>query len=108
MNIEKQGEVFRVESSRKGSFYDVDLKKSTCTCPQFRFRLRGKGECKHIKACKELSAGNCEGFDEMVAYVREHVFVESVELIEKFGEECVDSMIAQGELIEEQGKVRLL
>jgi predicted nucleic acid-binding Zn finger protein len=107
MEISKEDGIFRVQGSRN-NIYEVNLKNNTCTCPHFRFRLKAGSDCKHIRACKELAAGTAGSFDAIVAYVRDNVFVESVEVIEKFGEEAVESMLGQGELIEESGKVRLL
>jgi hypothetical protein len=101
---------YEVESKSSGKFWKVDLSKNLCNCPHFLFRLRKfGGECKHIKAVKELvTKGNADKFDEIKSYVTEHVFVDSIEIIEKFGEDIVNEMIAHGELIEEHGKIRLL
>jgi len=108
--IEKTGETYEVESSKKSKFYTVDLKKKTCTCPQFIYRMRRQGgECKHIIAVKEfVTKSSSDDFDEIIDFVKENVFVESVELIDKFGEDKVNELISHGELIEEHGKIRLL
>ena len=109
MGIIKDGDVYEVESSTKDKSYIVDLRKKTCTCPQFIYRLKkAGGECKHIAAVKEFATGGGSDFDEIIDFVRENVFVESIELFEKFNKEAVDTMISHGELIEESGKVRLL
>ena len=41
--------IFRVKSSikEKTKYYDVDIEKKTCTCPDFKFKLH---KCKHIVA----------------------------------------------------------
>ncbi len=41
--------LFRVKSSikEKTKYYDVDIEKKTCTCPDFKFKLH---KCKHIVA----------------------------------------------------------
>ena len=41
--------IFRVKSSikEKIKYYDVDIEKKTCTCPDFKFKLH---KCKHIVA----------------------------------------------------------
>jgi hypothetical protein len=41
--------LFRVKSSikEKIKYYDVDIEKKTCTCPDFKFKLH---KCKHIVA----------------------------------------------------------
>jgi hypothetical protein len=41
--------LFRVKSSikEKTKYYDVDIEKKTCTCPDFKFKLY---KCKHIVA----------------------------------------------------------
>jgi len=106
MNIQKEGDLWLMESSEGGKFYEIDLKKNKCSCPQFKYRLKGKGECKHIRAVKDcVTNGKCD-YDMIVEYVRKNVFVDSVELIEKFGD-VVDELVRQGELIEEDGKIRL-
>jgi len=108
MQISKENGKYAV-SSDSGKTYEVDLAKNTCTCPHFIHRLRRLGgECKHITAVKESVAGSAEGFDEIRAYVEDNVFVDSIDLIEKFGEETVEQLISMGELIEESGKIRLL
>jgi len=45
---EKKG-LFRVRSSSKerNKYYDVDIENRTCTCPDFKFKLK---KCKHIVA----------------------------------------------------------
>jgi len=45
---EKKG-LFRVRSSSKerNTYYDVDIENRTCTCPDFKFKLK---KCKHIVA----------------------------------------------------------
>ncbi len=50
--IQNKGEfrkLFRVKSSikEKIKYYDVDIEKKTCTCPDFKFKLH---KCKHIVA----------------------------------------------------------
>lgn len=109
MGIKKDGEIYLVESSSKGKTYQVDLKKNSCTCPQYLFRARRTGtDCKHLAAVKQMVMKSADKFGDVLDYVKENVFVDSMELIEKFGEKAVDSLISQGELIEEHGKVRLI
>ncbi len=110
MEIGKKDGHYSVESSTPGRFYEVDLKKNTCTCPHFIHRLRRTGgDCKHIKAVKALvSSGDASDFDEIISFVKENVFIDSVELIERFGEDKINELVGNGELIEEHGKIRLL
>jgi len=108
MDIQKRGSVFEVRSD-SGKTYEVDLALNTCTCPHFVHRVRkAGGDCKHIAAAKECCAGSAEDFDDIITYVKDNVFVDSIELIEKYGEDKVEKLISMGELIEEEGKIRLL
>lgn len=119
---------FRVESSsRKGKFYDVDIKKPFCTCPSFIFRqMKKHGACKHVVAAREFAQkGKAEKacgravrkgsmkkgediYKKTIDFVKEKKEVDSMKLIEKFGGEIVDELIRRGELIEKRGKIRVL
>lgn len=110
MNITKKDDIFFVQSSKKGKYYKVSLKNGTCDCPHFQFRLRkGGGDCKHLKAVKELFATDAkDDFEKAIAYVKENIEVDSVDFIEKFSEGVLDELIERGELIEKNGKIRVL
>ena len=92
------------------SFYSIDLFKNTCTCPHFMHRMKKLGgDCKHLKAVKEtVTDAPSEDFDEIISFIKGNVFVDSIELIEKYGEKKINELIKNGELIEEHGKVRIL
>ena len=119
MNIKKTKDGYKVESdSTKGKFYTVDPDKPWCDCADYRFReMKRKGICKHIKAVREYIEQTQqkdlkkvqEAADDIVAFLdKEGGEVDSMELIEEFGEEKVDSLIKLGEIIEQHGKIRLL
>ena len=112
MNVLKQKDgTYNVESaSSKGKFYNVDPNKPFCSCPGYIFRYRKSGDiCKHIKAVKEmLNKKNETGTDEILAYIREKETVDSIELIEKFGEDKLNYLIEKGDILEERGIIRLL
>ncbi len=115
MNIIKEGDKFKVESSsKKGQFYDVYPDKPFCSCPEFKFRLiRTKTPCKHIKAVRELegikeSKKESSKNAEILAFVKDKGEVDSLTLIDQFGEETINQLIEQGDLIEERGKIRLV
>jgi predicted nucleic acid-binding Zn finger protein len=111
MKIEKIGDrLYKIESHSKGKFWTVDLSKNTCNCPHFMYRLKKSGEdCKHLASVKQMIIqSKAQGYDEIIAYVEENVFVDSVSLLERFGEEKVNALIQMGDLIEEHGKIRLL
>ena len=105
---------FKVESHVKGKFYSVNIEQPFCSCPHFIFRMvKVHGECKHIKAVKEKYAkkptkADKKKQDKVMDYVKEKKEVDSIQLIEKFGEEKVNELIEKGELIEDKGKIRLL
>ena len=118
MKIKKTKKGFEVESSsRKGEFYLVDPDKPWCDCPAYRFRaLKKGGVCKHITAVREhlkelgIEAGDSapDPSEEVLAYLRRESEVDSIILIERFGEEVIDRLISQGVLLEKRGKIRLL
>ncbi len=55
MKIQKiSDEKFKVESSRKSKFYEVNIEQPFCDCPDFLFReIKRHGKCKHIIAVEE-------------------------------------------------------
>ena len=112
MRVLKQRDgTYNVESgSRKGKFYIVDLSKGTCTCPHYVLRLRKiHGFCKHIEAVKDkIEERDSESYAKIIEYVNKKGEVESLELIKKFGEEAVDDLLSRGELIEKEGRIRVL
>jgi predicted nucleic acid-binding Zn finger protein len=110
MKIIKQKDKFKVESSKKGKFYIVDLAEPSCSCPHFQFRMkRFGGECKHIKEVRDFAEKRTKrDYDNIIATVRKQDSIETVKLIEQFGEQPVDDLLARGELIEQNGFVRVL
>lgn len=107
----KNKNLFKVESSEGAKFYTVDIQKRTCTCMHFLLRLKNTGRvCKHINAVIQKY---CQGYNNkkknaIIEYVKKKKEVDSIELIEKFGEDEVDKAIKEGILIEEKGKIRIL
>ena len=102
---------YKVESaSRKGTFYDVDIHKPSCTCPAFRFQaLRKGGICKHVQTVQQHVAGqNADKYTLVIDHLKEQHDVDSIALVERFGESIVNEMLQQGQLIEERGRIRLL
>ncbi|MBU0461264.1 MAG: hypothetical protein KJ574_01620 [Nanoarchaeota archaeon] len=102
---------FLVESEHTpGKFYSVDPRKPFCGCADFRFReIKRHGVFKHIEAVRESrSKSQKPKHDKILAYVRQHSPVDSVELIDKFGEEAVNELIRKGEIIEKKGVIKLL
>ncbi len=119
MNIKKEGEEYWVESSSsKGKWYTVDPKKPWCDCPAYKFKhIKSKSACKHIKAVREYIertqqetlVDEQQSTDAVIAYVEKNGgSVDSIKLVNKFGEDKVDSLIKQGEIIENKGKIQIL
>lgn len=112
MKVLKQRDgTYKVESSsRKGKFYVVDLNNGTCTCPHFVLRMRRiHGLCKHIQAVKDRAEKrDVKSYAKIIGYVKKKKGVDSLELIKKFKEEAVDDLLSRGELIEEEGRIRVL
>jgi len=112
MKILKQKDgTYKVESSsRKGKFYIVDLREQTCTCPHFILRMkRIHGLCKHIQAVKDkFEKRDVKSYVKIIDFVKKNKEVDSLTLIKKFSEEAVDDLLSRGELIEKEGKIRVL
>lgn len=117
MKILREGKKFKVQSEHsKSRFYEVYPDRPFCNCPQFMYRnIKTKEPCKHLlavqghikkKTPKNEETANQE--EDIIAFVKEKGEVDSLELIDKFGEEAVNQLIEQGQLIEEKGKVRQL
>ena len=105
MRIKKSAsgrEVYMVKSSKPGKYW-----KRTCNCPHFVFRLRKTGEvCKHIHAVeKMLHNESKDDFEKAIMFVKKKGKIDSVQLIEKFGEGLVNELIDRGELLEKNGKI---
>ncbi len=111
------GNKFKVESSTQGKFYTVDLTAPSCTCAHFTFRLRGAGgKCKHIIAVEEkygsgkkkTSQKSLIAYSKILGEVKKKGGIETVVLMEKYGEGEVQELINNGDLIEKQGKLSVL
>ena len=89
-----------VKSSVKELWYDVTPK--TCTCPDFQIRKRGKGICKHMDVAfysvKQVT------FDKL--NFKEGVGID--EAYEELGEEAVNALIRNGEIVKMSKKFYLL
>lgn len=112
---------FKVESEHKrGTFYKVFPSQPFCDCPQFMYReLKLHGECKHIKAVREFIQEKKIKVKEkiikaskddasIINYVKSKKEVNSIELIEKFGEDKVNELLKKADLIEFKGKIKVL
>lgn len=114
MKISKNGSKYVVKSASSSRVYDVDPDQEHpfCTCPQFLFRGVKSGEpCKHIIAVRdykcEKAPQNADA-QKIAEFVKAKGKVESIKLIEKFGEEAVNSLIKEGVLTEKHGVISLL
>lgn len=110
MNIKKEGDLFLVESSTKGKYYNIDIANKKCDCPHFIYRMqRIGGECKHIKAVKDLLYNDSQDdFDKAIEFIRINSKVDSLDFIEKFNEKILDELKNQGEIIEEKGMLKIM
>ncbi|MBU0536340.1 MAG: hypothetical protein KKE20_05205 [Nanoarchaeota archaeon] len=115
MNIKKDGDKYQVESSRKGKFYEVEIEKPFCSCPQFLYReLKMHGECKHIKAVREFlskkqkpSKKEEKKEKDLLDELRKGP-ADAMELVNKYGDRMIDSLKKRGDIIEEKGEVKIL
>ena len=109
--LKQKNNTYKIESSsRKGTFYLVDLNNQTCTCPHFILRMkRIHGICKHIQAVKDKDQKrDTKSYGKIIGYIQKKGEVASLELIKKFGEQAVDDLLSRGELIEEKGRIKIL
>jgi len=115
----KNPNLFKVYSTtRKGVYYNANLAEKTCSCPQFVFRGGKYGrECKHLAYLEENFRVAEEKTPEkpgrskrlqVIKYLKEKGSEELIFLMEKFGDDIINSMLAENIIIEEHGKVRLL
>jgi len=126
MGIKKDGDLYKVESSKKGKYYTVDVLEPSCTCPHFQFRLRNTNEkCKHIKEVEEYIKNkkplkkkkkNIKAFSKpkkkegqsIVGWIKDNQPVDAIEAIEMYGQDVIDDMVAKGEIIEKNGLLRVM
>lgn len=108
--LKQKNGTFKVESHVKGKFYIVDPRKGICTCPHYRFRMaKIHGLCKHLQAVKDKAQKrDVKSYGKIIGYVQKKKEVDSLELIKKFGEDAVDDLLSRGELIEKEGRIRVL
>ncbi len=104
MKIRQSDAHFLVEGS-KGDFYKVDLDKNTCNCPHFRYRLRGKGICKHIMAVKDLIEIDAkDDFEKALLFADGGV--SRTDFIERFSLGLLNELIENQKLSETDGLIR--
>jgi len=109
MKITKSGDKYKVESTtKKGKFYIVDLKNKRCSCPGYLYHYRQKGlMCKHIVAV-EYDEKDDEKEESVMDFLKELGPTDSILLLEKFGEDTIESLKNDGKVIEEKGIIRVL
>ena len=110
MRIIKKRNKFKVESHEKGVFYEVSLESKRCSCPHYRFRLAQQGEqCKHIAAVRKWVSERVQSKGKgILEFIKAKEEVDTMFLIKEYGESIVNDLIANGEIIEKDGKIRLL
>lgn len=108
--LKQKNGTYKVESHVKGKYYIVDPQKGTCTCPHYRFRMaRIGGLCKHLQAVKDKAQKrDVKTYNKIIDFVKKNKEIDSLTLIKKFSEEAIDDLLSTGELIEEEGKIRVL
>ncbi|MBD3310730.1 hypothetical protein GF351_05935 [Candidatus Woesearchaeota archaeon] len=106
MKIIRKEDHYEVESSKKGKFYKVNPHMPMCDCPHFLFReIKKGGECKHIVAVRDLMAK--EGKDVYSDIMGEAAgWTDTIELMDRYGEDAVQNLIDRGELMESKGRVK--
>ena len=106
MQIKRFQDHYRVKSESSNRWYEVFPDRPFCTCPAFIFfAVKKGGICKHLRAVQEQTE---QADTSVVDYVSQKGEVDALELIQKFGEEKVNTLLKRGELIEKAGKIRIL
>jgi hypothetical protein len=113
MQIKKFEDHYRVKSESSDQWYEVFPDRPFCTCPAFIFYSVKRGTvCKHVKAVQDKSCdadgSGVIGVIDVIEYVKSKGEVDSIELIEKFGEAKVNSLVKAGELLEKAGRISIL
>ncbi|HLC65307.1 MAG TPA: SWIM zinc finger family protein [Candidatus Nanoarchaeia archaeon] len=104
MKVARLGDRFKIESSDKENLYNVDLAEPSCDCPSFIYR---RNECKHIIAAKKFAEEEARTEKDVLEFVSGND-ADIALLHKKFGNEKINQMIRLGDLIERDGKVRVL
>ena len=99
MEAKQEGEVWTVESDT-GHTYKVT--SSSCTCPQFLFRVKKSGgSCKHMDFVNGLISKDAN-YDEIIKFIRFHGRTAVDDLQKEFGLEIINKLQAlekRGEII---------
>lgn len=105
---------FNIISKTSKKKYVVDTITLSCTCPHYLYRLQGTGElCKHIKAVLDNPLEHEQVFNEKVTNLDEALgFIktdnDSINFIEKFGEDTLNKLLKNGEVIEQHGRLTVI
>lgn len=105
MKYTKTKEGYIVTSMSKSSrTYTVSLDLKSCTCPAFKYIMKGKGPCKHIVAILRQIGG-------VIVEKTESTLedgMSAVVFVEKHGEQTLEILKARGECYEKGGKLWIL
>ena len=95
----------RVQSkTNPENYYVVDTLELTCTCKDFEWRRRHRGEwCKHLKEEIPKLGSKIKEMLEFVEYTPD-VF----EFLEKYGDEALEYLKLKGDVIEIKSKIKIL
>lgn len=105
MKYTKEKDGYIVTSMSKSSkTYIVSLDLKSCTCPAFRYIMKGKGPCKHIVAILRDVGGVITEKTE----TQLEDGMDAVAFVEKHGEEILEALKMKGEVYEKNGKLWLL
>lgn len=105
---------FDIISKTSGKKYVVDTMELSCTCPHYLFRLQGTGKlCKHIQSVldnpiqyEEIKQETVSNLDEALNYIKQDDDV--MNFIEKFGDDVLNKLLKNGEIIEQRGRLKIL
>ncbi len=116
MNIEKVDEnTYRVQShTNKDTWYVVNIKTKSCTCLNYKYRVRGTGGCcKHyidlIKYIEQKLKDNEEVYFQVEKFIKaKNNYALWEDVVVEFDERLIDDMILFNKLIERRGYLMVM
>ena len=102
--------IYQVESeSIRDYWYRIDIQEMNCNCSDFKWKgRRFPGyKCKHIQ--QVLNVTNSLDGTNIIKYMEgKGGVVDTIELMEKFGDKALDLTVIRGEILEQGGYCMLL
>ena len=102
--IDNNDGTYQVLSSKGDVWYNVNVVDENCECKGFGYR----GECRHLKRCRELWATKKQIPKEMMDELKSVGRVSMIDFLEKYDQELLDKLLANKEAFIIKGDVVML